>query len=151
MRILQEILLWSGIKPMNKIYFLKIIEIVGEGDFMPEEETVLGIDENIEAMLCYVLGWLSGIVFLLLEKENQYVRFHAMQSLVVFLALFITSIVFGWIPILGWLLSVVVFLVGLVLWILLMAKAYQGEVYKLPYAGDIAEGQPSEIPGRGDD
>jgi uncharacterized membrane protein len=47
------------------------------------EKTALGIEENIAGALCYVLGWLTGIVFLLLEKENRFVRFHAIQSLVV--------------------------------------------------------------------
>lgn len=108
---------------------------------MENNNTVLGIDKNFEALLCYVLGWISGIVFLFLEKENKYVRFHAMQSLVTFLALFIISVAIGWIPILGWLISVLISILGLVLWIMLMIKAYQGETYKLPYAGDFAEEQ----------
>ena len=112
---------------------------------MAEKNTVLGIDENLEALLCYVLGWITGIVFLLLEKENEYVRFHAMQSLVTFLALFIITIVIGWIPILGWLISFLISILGLVLWLLLMVKAYQGKLYKLPYAGDFAEEQLSKM------
>ncbi len=108
---------------------------------MAEKNTVLGIDQNLEALLCYVLGWITGIVFLFLEKKNEYVRFHAMQSLVTFLALFIITIVIGWIPILGWLVSFLISIVGLILWLLLMVKAYQGELYKLPYAGDFAEEQ----------
>ncbi len=108
---------------------------------MADNNTVLGIDQNLEALLCYVLGWITGIVFLLLEKENEYVRFHAMQSLVTFLTLFIISIAIGWIPILGWLISFLVSILGLILWIMLMIKAYQGETYKLPYAGDFAEEQ----------
>lgn len=107
---------------------------------MDKNKTILGIDENIEALLCYVLGWLTGIVFLLLEKENHFVRFHAMQSLVVFLALFILSLVVGWIPIVG-LLSPIIFLLSVILWILLMVKAFQGEKYKLPWVGDFAENQ----------
>ncbi len=107
---------------------------------MAKNKTTLGIDENIEALLCYILGWLTGIVFLLLEKENLFVRFHAMQSLVVFLALFILSIVVGWIPVLG-LLTPLIFLLAVILWILLMLKAFQGERYKLPWAGEFAENQ----------
>jgi uncharacterized membrane protein len=102
-----------------------------------ENKTVLGIDENYEAVLCYVLGWLTGIVFLLLEKENKFVRFHAMQSLVVFLALSVLSLALGWIPVIGLLL----FIAGLVLWIILMFKAFQGETYKIPVAGEFAEKQ----------
>ncbi|ADQ14934.1 DUF4870 domain-containing protein [Halanaerobium hydrogeniformans] len=112
---------------------------------MAEKNTVLGIDENLEALLCYVLGWITGIVFLFLEKENEYVRFHAMQSLVTFLALFVITIVIGWIPILGWLVSFLISILGLVLWLILMVKAYQGQLYKLPYAGDFAEEQLSKM------
>jgi len=76
-----------------------------------------------------------------LEKENKLVRFHAMQSIVVFLALFIISIVAGVIPIIGTLISIIIFPVSIILWIFLMVKAYQGEKYKLPWAGDFAEQQ----------
>lgn len=107
---------------------------------MEKNKTALGIDQNIEAVLCYVLGWLTGIIFLFLEKENRFVRFHAMQALVVFLALFVLSLVVGWIPIIG-LLSPVIFLLAVILWILLMVKAFQGEMYKLPWAGEFAEKQ----------
>lgn len=112
---------------------------------MSDNNTALGIDQNLEALLCYVLGWVTGIVFLFLEKENKYVRFHAMQSLVTFLALFIFTIVIGWIPILGWLISFLVSILGLVVWIILMIKAYKGEMYKLPYAGDFSEEQLSKM------
>lgn len=108
---------------------------------MEKNKTVLGIDENVEALLCYVLGWLTGIVFLLIEKDNLFVRFHAMQSLVVFLALFILSLVVGWIPLIGPVISIIILPVGLILWVLMMVKAFQGEQYKLPWAGDFAEDQ----------
>lgn len=111
---------------------------------MDKNKTALKIDENIEALLCYVLGWLTGIVFLVLEKENLFVRFHAMQSLVVFLALFVLSLVVVWVPIIGPLISNIIFLLGLVLWILLMVKAFQGEKYKLPWAGEFADNQISQ-------
>lgn len=112
---------------------------------MSDNNTVLGIDQNLEALLCYALGWITGIVFLFLEKENEYVRFHAMQSLVTFLALFIITMVIGSIPILGWLISFLVSILGLIIWVMLMIKAYQGEFYKLPYIGDFAEEQLSKI------
>lgn len=108
---------------------------------MANNKTVLGTDENITGLLCYVLGFITGILFLVLEKENKFVRFHAMQSLVTFLALFVITIVIGWIPVIGWLLSPLLGLLGLILWLLLMYKAYKGERYKLPFAGDFAEKQ----------
>ena len=73
------------------------------------KNTVLGVTENLEGLFCYVLGWVTGLIFLLLEQKNAFVRFHALQSLVTFLALFILSAVIGFIPVLG-------ILVGLILW-----------------------------------
>jgi uncharacterized membrane protein len=86
-----------------------------------------------------VLGFVTGLIFYFVEKENKYVRFHAMQSIIVFLALFVAQIILGMIPILGWVLSFFIWLGGFILWIVLMIKAYQGEYFKLPIAGDIAE------------
>ncbi len=103
--------------------------------------TILGIDENIEGLLCYVLGFITGILFLILEKENRFVRFHAMQSTATFIVLFVVSIVFGIIPFIGWVISPLIWLLTLILWLLLMYKAYKGEKYKLPVVGDFAENQ----------
>lgn len=108
---------------------------------MEKSKTALGIDENIEGLLCYVLGFITGILFLVIEKENKFIRFHAMQSIATFLALFVISIVLGFIPIIGWVISPLIGLAGLILWLLLMFKAYKGEKYKLPIAGDFAEKQ----------
>ncbi len=108
---------------------------------MAKDNTVLGIDENIEALLCYAGIWITGIVFLAVEKENKFVRFHAMQSLVAFLALFILGTVLGIIPILGWIVSILLTPLGIILWLFLMYKAYSGELFKLPLAGDFASSQ----------
>ena len=108
---------------------------------MEKSKTALGIDENIEGLLCYILGFITGILFLVLEKENRFVRFHAMQSIATFLPLFVISMVLGFIPIIGWVISPLIGLVGLILWLLLMYKAFKGEKYKLPIAGDFAEQQ----------
>ncbi len=102
-------------------------------------KTSLGLEENIEGVLCYVLGFVTGIIFFLLEKESEFVRFHAMQSIVVFLSIVILQRVFEFIPFLGWMISWLLGLLGFILWILLMIKAYQGERFKVPVAGDIAE------------
>ncbi|MFZ3167458.1 MAG: DUF4870 domain-containing protein [Candidatus Methanoperedens sp.] len=111
---------------------------------MNNNKTALGIDENIEGLLCYVLGFITGILFLVLEKDNKFVRFHAMQSIATFLIIFVISMVIGFIPVIGWLLSPLIGLVALILWLLLMFKAYKGEKYKLPIAGDFAEQQVSK-------
>jgi uncharacterized membrane protein len=104
-------------------------------------KTVLGIDENIEGLLCYVLGWVTGIVFLVLEKENKFVRFHAMQSLATFLVLFIILVIIGMIPFVGWVISILISIFMLILWLFLMYKAFKGELYKLPIVGEFSEKQ----------
>ena len=109
------------------------------------EKTSTGLEANIAGLLCYVLGWVSGLVFILIEKENKFVRFHAIQSIVVFGALTVVSIVlslFSAIPWVGVIFGIVNWIIGLlalVLWIVLMIKAYQGTMYKLPWAGNFAE------------
>jgi uncharacterized membrane protein len=103
------------------------------------DSSTTGLEPNVAALLCYVGGWISGIVFLVLEKKNQFVRFHAMQSIVTFGLLTIASVIAGLIPYVGSYLNTVVGILTLVLWIILMIKAYQGELYKLPAAGNIAE------------
>ncbi|MCD6481911.1 MAG: DUF4870 domain-containing protein [Thermoplasmata archaeon] len=107
------------------------------------EKTSLGMEENIEGALCYVLGWVTGIVFYLLEKENKFVRFHAMQSILTFLPLSVIYWLFGWMlwwmPFIGWAISVLIGVLMFILWIVLMIKAYQGEMFKLPIVGDMAE------------
>lgn len=106
-----------------------------------EEKTTLGIDQNLEAVLCYVGAWITGIIFLIIEKDNEFVRFHAMQSTVTFLVIFIIGVVFPIIPIIGAIISFLMTPIGIILWLLLMYKAYQGERYKLPYAGEFSEKQ----------
>jgi len=108
---------------------------------MADNKTALGVDENIAGLLCYILGFITGIVFLLIEKENKFVRFHAMQSLMTFLGIFIISIIGGFIPIIGWIISILLVPISAILWILLMFKAYKGEKYKLPFIGNYAEEQ----------
>ena len=103
------------------------------------EKTSTGLAENVAGLLCYVLGWISGLVFVLIEQENKFVRFHAVQSIYVFGVINLAIIILGWIPFIGTALAWIISVIGLVLWIVLMIKAYQGVKYKLPWAGDLAE------------
>jgi uncharacterized membrane protein len=103
------------------------------------EKTSTGFDANVAAALSYLVGFVTGIIFLLVEKENRFVRFHAMQSTLVFAGIVAVDILLQIVPILGAL--VVIFLViplSAILWLLLMYKAYQGEEFKLPLVGQIA-------------
>jgi uncharacterized membrane protein len=104
-----------------------------------KQKTSLNLEENVEGALCYIFGWISGIIIFLLEKESKFVRFHALQSTITFLGLTIASIFFNIIPFFGWIISSLIGLLGFALWIVLMIKAYQGEMYTLPIAGDIAK------------
>lgn len=103
--------------------------------------TSSGLDANVAAALAYALGWVTGILFVATEPANNFVRFHAWQSTIVFGALSVLTLVIpAVLPFLGMLL--VVFLVipiSAILWLVMMFKAYQGERFKLPIAGDMAE------------
>jgi len=105
------------------------------------EKSSTGLEANLAGALTYVLGPITGILFLVLEKESKFVRFHAMQSTITFVVLFVISLVLGMIPILGWLLLLPLQLAILVLWLFLMFKAFKGEKFKLPAIGDMAERQ----------
>jgi uncharacterized membrane protein len=98
-----------------------------------------GLEENVAGLLCYVLGWITGLVFFLIEKDNKFVKFHAMQSIITFGGLTIIDIILTAIPIIGWVIGCVLWILAVVLWIILMIKAYQGQKFKLPVIGDLAE------------
>ena len=104
-------------------------------------KTSMGVEPNLAGLLCYVLGWVTGLIFFILEKENQFVRFHAMQSIAVFGAITVVVIILGFIPIIGWIIAWLIGILAFILWIVLMLKAYQGQKYKLPWAGNFAEKQ----------
>jgi len=105
------------------------------------------LQENVAGLLCYLLGWLTGIIFLLIDKRP-FVRFHAAQSIVVFGALFILRMLVSFAFVGGgyvgfWafsaLLSLLVSLITLVAWVVLMIFAYQGKKYEVPVAAGIAK------------
>jgi len=102
-------------------------------------DTSTGLQENIAGLLCYVLGWVSGIVFLIIEPSNKFVKFHAFQSIVVFGVLTVAHIVLDWIPAVGIFFQSVLWAIWFVAWVALMLLASQGKRYKLPVAGDLAE------------
>ena len=121
-------------------------------------KTSMNLEENVAGLLCYLIVWITGIIFYLVEKENKTVRFHAMQSILVFLPITII----GWIfvgplgtsisqgslygyayPVVTlsifYYIGILIYIVMFILWLILMFKAYQGEKFKLPIVGDIAE------------
>ena len=122
------------------------------------EKSSTGLDANLAALLSYVFGWVSGLIFFLIEKESRLVRFHAMQSIlfnlviaVVAIVLWVLSIVFILIgaalpDIMGTLLWLVTSLVWLAFsvallatWVMCLIRAYQYQYFKLPLIGNLAE------------
>ena len=126
---------------------------------MVKAKSAMGLEENVASALCYVLIWLTGIIFFFMEKENKTIRFHAMQSILTFIPLSILGWILGWIgaPSVGWgsygyysypynpgipalvWASWAIWAITGLLWIILVFKAYKGEKFKLPIVGDIAE------------
>jgi uncharacterized membrane protein len=88
-----------------------------------KERSSTGLDENVAGFLCYLFGFVTGIVFLVVEKESRFVKFHAMQSTITFLGLFIISMIIGWIPIIG-LLVYPIWILSLILWLILIGKCH---------------------------
>lgn len=109
--------------------------------------TSMGMQANVAAGLSYVLGWVTGLVFFLVEKQNRFVRFHAMQSILFFGGITILSVVlnFVWvagIPFISFVALCINGLLGLVAfvgWIILLINGFQGKYFKLPVIGDYAE------------
>lgn len=108
-----------------------------------------GLDENVAGALSYLLGVLTGILFLLIDKDRPFVRFHAMQSIVLSVAWFalwvvitVVGAVLGAVPILGWILNgllvAALSLGGLILWLYVMYRAFQGEEWEIPVIGEQA-------------
>jgi uncharacterized membrane protein len=113
-------------------------------------DTKIGLAENISGVVAYVLGFITGIILLVIEKENKFVRFHAAQSTIVTIALIIIyitymiiSFILALIPVVGWIIGIVlglvVFIGPIILWIFLMFKAYKGEMYRLPMLAEYAD------------
>lgn len=115
-------------------------EPVGDGRQEPGSSST-GLDPKLGGLLCYVLGVVTGVIFLIIEKENADIRFHALQSTVVFGGLFVVSIVMNFVPMLGTLVQMLLAPIGFILWVVLMVKAYQGGRWKLPMVGDWVEQQ----------
>lgn len=110
----------------------------------PIGKSSLGMDENVAALLSIIVAPITSIIFYMMEKESKFVKFHAMQSLLVYAGIIVLNIVGGilaLIPIIGILIGIVLFLANLasaVLWVMLLIKAYQGEWFEIPVIGGIA-------------
>ncbi|HUX48089.1 MAG TPA: zinc-ribbon domain-containing protein [Dehalococcoidia bacterium] len=115
-----------------------------EGAATPEAESSTGLSANVAGLLCYVAGWITGIIFIVLEKKSIFVKFHAWQSIMTFGVLTVAYLIFSWIPFIGWILSILIGILMFVLWIILIIQAGTGKMWKVPLAGDWAEKQISK-------
>jgi uncharacterized membrane protein len=102
------------------------------------EKTSTGLDANVAAALSYLFGFVTGAVFLVVERKDRFVRFHAMQSALAFGAITVCWLLLSAIPLVGLLAWLLIIPGSAVLWLVLMFKAYQGEEFKLPIVGQIA-------------
>ncbi len=107
-------------------------------------ETSVGLSANVAGLLCYVLGWISGIVFLVIEKKSKFVKFHAWQSIMTFGVLTVVQLIVMSIPLFGLVLAPIVWILMGVLWIILIIQAGTGKMWKLPWVGNWAEKQASK-------
>ncbi|MBA7507134.1 hypothetical protein ES706_05850 [subsurface metagenome] len=124
---------------------------------MPPAETSIGLQPNIAGLLCYVALWVTGIVFVVIEKKSTFVKFHAWQSIMTFGILTVVQIVisilgaiavatlsvglWGFVNVVG----ILVWLLTVGLWIAFMVLAYSGKMWKVPLVGDWAEKQASKV------
>jgi uncharacterized membrane protein len=111
-------------------------------------DTGTGLEPNVAGALCYLLGLITGVLFLVLEKDKPVVRFHAFQSIgvsVAWVALSIVTSIIGVVPFIGWivgaLMGLVLALAGLILWVYLMYTAFSGKQVELPFVGPWAREQ----------
>lgn len=106
-----------------------------------------GLAPNVASLLCYLCTWVTGLIFLLIEKDNKDVKFHAWQAIflgIAAFALYLVLMILGFIPYVGLvagILSLVVWIGFLVVWIIAMVKAYQGQKWLIPIIGPMAEQQ----------
>ncbi len=103
-------------------------------------------NRNLVAALSYLLGFITGIVILLVEKDDKFIRFHAMQSTLIFASYFILNILISlilkpvdFLGIISTVVSTGLTLLAVIVWIISIIKAYQGQVFKWPILGEIAE------------
>ena len=128
---------------------------VSAGSVQPAQPAAGGLQDNIAGLLCYSpVGLIADIIFLVAEpyNRNRFIRFHAFQSLFTALAVFalaiaimILGMVLAIIPVLGWIILLLLWVAfafgNLALWIMMMIKAYQMQMTKLPFVGDLAAKQ----------
>jgi uncharacterized membrane protein len=101
--------------------------------------SVFGLKENVAGALCYAGLFFTGIIFLVLERENRCVRFHALQSTLWFLLMALAGTIARYIPFIHGPLSWMVGAITFATWLILMLFAFAGRRFKLPMLGDVVD------------
>jgi len=114
------------------------------GEINVGRTSVFGLSENIASVLSYALLFFSGIVVLVMERENKTVRFHALQSTIWFIFITLASLIVGFIPWVGNFLNSVLGWICFASWLFLMYNAFAGKKFKIPMIGDVVESQISK-------
>ena len=104
-----------------------------------KNSSFLGLDENVAGLLTYTAGFVSGIIFFVLGKNSRFIRFHAMQSILLSIIYIILFFILAIIPVIGWFMFILIMPAALILWIALMLKAYRREYGRIPIIAAIAE------------
>ncbi len=105
---------------------------------MLKKSSSTGLDENIANFMAYLLGWVSGLILLLVEQNNASVRYHAAQSVVIFGGLTILGLLVPVLPVIGGVLMGLIGILSLGLWIVLMVTALMEKAPRLPFAEKLA-------------
>jgi uncharacterized membrane protein len=98
----------------------------------------LGLQQTTAGALSYAFWWISGLIVFFTEKKNRLVRFHAMQSILLFGSVSIVNVILGQLGPLSFLAGLI-WLAALIGWIILLVNAFQGRYFKLPVVGEYAE------------
>lgn len=128
-------------KRMQNFESQTVFKQTTHADLRVPSETSLGLSENIAGSLTYLFGFVSGFIMLLVERENRFVRYHAIQSIYISIVFVSAYLLLGMLPVIGWFSSMVLAPAGLVMWIILMLNAYKGRYSKLMYISDFANKQ----------
>jgi len=112
-------------------------------DFNKKSST--GMEPKIAVLLAYLFSWLGGLIIWLIEKENKFVKWNALQALILGIVeaiIVILMIIFGWIPFIGWLFVVIGWLALvaiLVAVIIAIVKAFSGETFRIPGISSLTD------------
>jgi len=102
-----------------------------------KEKSTSGVPQGIAGVVCYFVPLIGGLVFLFIEKKNRLIRFHAVQSILLWIVFLIALAILGWMPIIGWLIGLAVIIV----WLYIMYQALMERERMLPVIGKIAHKQ----------